>query len=79
QLKHLIVDPLKRSFGSSQARTCVVIVDALDGCRDDEATSVIITSLARYIQEPEPLKFLVTSRPVHNIVAPPTLLSLHRS
>ncbi|KIJ18101.1 hypothetical protein PAXINDRAFT_97605 [Paxillus involutus ATCC 200175] len=68
QLKHLIVDPLKKSFGSSQARTCVVIVDALDECRDDEATSVIIASLARYIQELEPLKFLITSRPVHNIV-----------
>ncbi|KIJ07421.1 hypothetical protein PAXINDRAFT_121025 [Paxillus involutus ATCC 200175] len=68
QLEHLIVDPLEKSFGSSEAGPCVVIVDALDECRDDEEISVIIASLARYIQKLKPLKFLITSRPVHNIV-----------
>lgn len=66
QLKHLIVDPLKRSFHSG---TCVIIIDALDECRDSEATSVILAALARYIAELEPLKFLITSRPVHNVSA----------
>lgn len=65
QLKHLIVDPWKRSFYS---HTCVIVIDALDECRDSEATSVILAALARYITELAPLKFLITSRPVHNVV-----------
>lgn len=65
QLKHLIVDPWKRLFHS---HTCVIVIDALDECRDSEATSVILAALARYITELAPLKFLITSRPVHNVV-----------
>ena len=65
QLKRLIVNPLCalcQSFPS-----CVIILDALDECKDKGTTSIILSSLSRYVTELLPLKILVTSRPEQKI------------
>ncbi|KAJ8455028.1 hypothetical protein ONZ51_g12681 [Trametes cubensis] len=47
---------------------CVaVVIDALDECTDNNAVSTILKSLALYIDQLAPLKFLITSRPEENI------------
>jgi hypothetical protein len=65
QLEQLIVNPLRSLAGS--IRPCVVVVDALDECRDGETPSIILSALSRYISELSPLKFLVTSRPENHL------------
>jgi hypothetical protein len=65
QLEELIVKPLcavGKGFPS-----CLVIFDALDECKDDRVTSIILSSLSRHVTELSPLKFLITSRPEQNI------------
>ena len=65
QLERLIVNPL-RAIGHFFP-CCVIILDALDECRDSGTTSIILSSLSRYVTELSPLKILVTSRPELNI------------
>jgi hypothetical protein len=65
QLEQLIVKPLRTLQGSFPP--CVVVLDALDECKDSEATSIILSALARYVNELSPLKFVITSRPEHPI------------
>jgi hypothetical protein len=50
--------------------SCVVVLDALDECKDGGTTSIILSSLSRYVAELSSLKFLVTSRPERNITQP---------
>jgi hypothetical protein len=47
----------------------LVILDALDECKDDRITSIILSSLSRHVTELSPLKFLITSRPEQNITS----------
>jgi hypothetical protein len=65
QLEELIIKPL-RAVGQTFP-SCLVIFDALDECKDDHITSIILSSLSRHITELSPLKFLITSRPEQNI------------
>jgi hypothetical protein len=65
QLEQLIVNPL-RTLGSSFP-PCVIILDALDECKDSGTTSIILSSLSLHVTELFPLKFLVTSRPENHI------------
>jgi hypothetical protein len=65
QLEQLIVNPLLSLVDSIPS--CVVVVDALDECREGGTTSLILSSLSRYIKELSPIKFLVTSRPERHI------------
>jgi hypothetical protein len=67
QLEELIVKPL-RAVGKTFP-SCLVIFDALDECKDDRATSIILSSLSRHVTELSPLKFLITSRPEQNITS----------
>jgi hypothetical protein len=77
QLEELIVKPLRaveKIFPS-----CLVIFDALDECKDDRVTSIILSSLSHHVTELLPLKFLITSRPEQNITSafkPSSQLSL---
>ncbi|KZP14461.1 WD40 repeat-like protein [Athelia psychrophila] len=65
QLQELIVQPLSsiRDFPSS----CVVVIDALDECKDDSTISVILAALSRHVENIAPLKIFLTSRPERNI------------
>jgi hypothetical protein len=65
QLERLIVGPLHALKGTMPS--CVIVIDALDECQDGGATSTILSSLAKYITQLKPLKFLITSRPEHHI------------
>jgi hypothetical protein len=65
QLEKLIVEPLHALQGTMPS--CLVVIDALDECQDGGATSIILASLAQYMTQLMPLKFLITSRPEHHI------------
>ena len=58
QLEDLIVDPL-----SSTTLSCVIIVDALDECVDDQPASTILSVLGRFVKRLPSVKFFVTGRP----------------
>jgi hypothetical protein len=65
QLEQLIVKPLHNLQNSFPP--CVVVLDALDECKDSGSMSIILSSLTRYVNELSPLKFVVTSRPENSI------------
>ena len=58
QLDRLIIKPLRKS-----AISTVVIIDALDECKDEEPASAILSVLGQLISEIPKVKFLVTGRP----------------
>jgi hypothetical protein len=65
QLEQLIVKPLRVLQGSFPP--AVVVLDALDECKERNTTSTILSSLSLYVTELRPLKFLITSRPETHI------------
>src|SRR6202035_4279456 len=65
QLEQLIVKPIRALRGSFPP--AVVVVDALDECKESSTTSTILSSLYRYVDDLRPLKFLLTSRPDSHI------------
>ena len=67
QLEELIIKPLQSLRDS--LNLCVVVIDALDECKDAGTTSIILSSLSRHVLELSPLKILVTSRPEQSIVS----------
>ena len=58
QLEDLIVGPL-----SSSGISCVIVVDALDECIDDEPASAILSVLGRHVKRLSSVKFFITGRP----------------
>ena len=58
QMEKLIVRPLTRS-----ATSTVIVIDALDECKDEETTSAILSVLGRLISKVPTVKFLLTGRP----------------
>jgi hypothetical protein len=58
QLKDLIVGPL-----SSTGISCVIVVDALDECVDDQPASAILSVLGRFVKQLPWVKFFITGRP----------------
>ena len=58
QLEDLIVGPL-----SSSDISCVIIVDALDECIDDQPASAILSVLGRHVKKLSSDKFFITGRP----------------
>ena len=58
QMDKLITGPLKESAVST-----VIVIDALDECRDEEPTSAILSVLGRFVSEVPKVKFFVTGRP----------------
>ena len=57
QMEKLIVGPLK----ATRIRT-IIIIAALDECRDEEAGSTILSVLSRYVGEIPQVKFFLTGR-----------------
>ena len=58
QMKKLIVGPLK----TTQTPT-LIIIDALDECKDDEPASALLSILSRYVDQIPSVKFFITGRP----------------
>ena len=58
QLETLIVDPFK----TTQIPT-LIIIDALDECKDEEPASAILSVLSRYADRIPRVKFFITGRP----------------
>ena len=58
QLENLLVSPL------SQAKvSCVIVIDALDKCSDDQPASAILSVLGRFAKQLPLVKFFITGRP----------------
>ena len=58
QLENLIVNPL-----SGMNVLCIIVIDALDECIDDQPASAILSVLARFAKELPLVKFFITGRP----------------
>ena len=58
QMKKLIVVPLKESAVST-----VIVIDALDECKDEEPASAILSVLGQFVSRIPKVKFFVTGRP----------------
>ena len=58
QLEHLLVNPLSKSEVS-----CVIVIDALDECIDDQPASAILSVLGRFVEQLPLVKFFITGRP----------------
>ena len=62
QMERLIVGPLKTTQTST-----LIIIDALDECKDEEPASAILSILSRYVDQIPFVKFFVTGRPEQRI------------
>ena len=58
QMEKIIVDPLKITHIST-----LIIIDALDECKDEEPASAILSILSRYVDQIPYVKFFITGRP----------------
>ena len=58
QLENLLVTPLSRGGVS-----CILIIDALDECNDNEPSSAILSVLGRFVRQLPLVKFFITGRP----------------
>ena len=58
QMERLIVGPLKATHIPT-----LIIIDALDECKDEEPASAILSILSRYVNEMPNVKFFITGRP----------------
>jgi hypothetical protein len=58
QLRDLVVDPL-----AATGISCVIVIDALDECIDDQPASAILSVLGRLVSKLPLVKFFITGRP----------------
>jgi hypothetical protein len=58
QLENLLVNPL-----SGKDISCVIVIDALDECIDDQPASAILSVLGRFAKQVPLVKFFITGRP----------------
>jgi len=58
QMEKLIVGPLKTTHIST-----LIIIDALDECKDEESASAVLSILSRYVDQMPSVKFFITGRP----------------
>jgi hypothetical protein len=62
QMSKLIAGPLQKSGTST-----VIVIDALDECKDEDTTSAILSILGRHVKEVPKVKFFLTGRPESRI------------
>ena len=58
QMEMLLVGPLRAANVST-----LIIIDALDACKDEEPSSAILSVLSRYVDRIPHVKFFITGRP----------------
>ena len=64
QMQKLISEPLQKAGIST-----VIVIDALDECKDDEPSSAILSVLDLFVDDIPEVKFFITSRPEEQIQA----------
>ena len=57
-MEKLIVEPLRSAVLST-----VIVIDALDECKDEEPSSAILSVLGWFVQQIPRVKFFITGRP----------------
>ena len=57
-MERLIVEPLQ-----SAGLSTVIVIDALDECKDEEPSSAILSVLGRFVEQIPMVKFFITGRP----------------
>ena len=62
QMKELIVQPLMES-----AISTIIVIDALDECKDNEPASAILSVLREFVSQIPKVKFFLTGRPERRI------------
>lgn len=72
QMEKLIVGPFK----ATQIQT-LIIIDALDECKDREPQSAILSALSEHVDQIPNVKFFITARPVNVVTHGFCLPSLH--
>ena len=81
QMEKLIVGPLKATGIST-----LIIIDALDECKDEKPASALLSILSRYVNQIPDVKFFITGRPepqihsgfrLHSLVPITEVLKLH--
>jgi len=72
QMEKLIVGPLKATHIPT-----LIIIDALDECKDEEPASAILSILSRYVDQIPCVKFFITGRPEQRIRSGFRLAALH--
>jgi hypothetical protein len=63
QMRRMIVGPLKES-----AISTVIMIDALDECKDEEPESAILSVIGQFVSEIPNVKFFLTGRPDPHIL-----------
>ncbi|KAF9784521.1 hypothetical protein BJ322DRAFT_851027 [Thelephora terrestris] len=58
QMQKLIAEPLRKTGVST-----VIVIDALDECKDSEPSSAILSVLGRFVGQIPKVKFFITGRP----------------
>jgi len=58
QMEKLIIGPFKAT-----SIPTLIIIDALDECKDEEPASAILSMLSRYVDQIPDVKFFITGRP----------------
>ena len=58
QMERLIVEPLE-----SAGISTVIVIDALDECKDEEPSSAILSVLGRFVERIPTVRFFITGRP----------------
>ena len=71
QLEMLVVGPLNAASTST-----LIVIDALDECKDEEPASAVLSVLSRYVDKIPHVKFFITGRPEPRIRAGFRLKSL---
>ena len=62
QMEKLMVEPLRLADVST-----IIVIDALDECKDDEPSSAILSVLGRFVDQIPNVKFFITGRPESRI------------
>src|SRR5258707_6794627 len=70
QLQKLIIGPLEAVMREDNQAfpPCVIVIDALDECKEENTTSTILFALSKLASRLFPLKIFITSRPVTKVV-----------
>jgi len=58
QMEKLMIEPLR-----SVDNPMVIVIDALDECKDEEPSSAILSVLGRFVKQVPRVKFFITGRP----------------